>query len=126
MTDDSLARHLAGRFADDARALRARADALAAAPGGHRRSAGPDAAACRAMATACDRVEALFRDAPDEAAVRAALPTLAGMLAGARADHERHVYAGAVARVNQALAGGDGAHDDDADDELDDDEEDDA
>jgi hypothetical protein len=125
MTDDSIARHLAGRFADDARALRARADALTAAAQGGRRPMGPDAAACRAMATACDRVEALFGGAADEAAVRAALPTLAGLVAGARSEHERHVYAGAVARVHEALAGdSEGDADDDAD--LDDDEEDDA
>ena len=117
MSEPTVAQHLATRFADDARALRSRADAIAKAP--PPRGAGPDAAACRAMADACDRVRALFEAAPDEAAVRAALPTLAGLLAGARSDHERHVYAGAVARANDAL---DGDADEDDDEDMEDDD----
>ena len=115
MSELTVAQHLATRFADDARALRARADALAKAPS---RGTGPDAAACRAMADACDRVRALFEEAPDEAAVRAILPSLAGMLAGARSEQERHVYAGAVARATQALEGDDEDDDDDEEDDA--------
>ncbi len=122
-----IAEHLADRFASDARALRARAEALAAAargpggPGGRARPVGPGADATRRMADACDRVRALFAEAadaeaPDDEAARALLPTLAGLVAGARADDERHVYAGAVARLTEALGGG---GDDDEDEEDD-------
>jgi hypothetical protein len=71
------------------------------------------------MAEACDRVQALFAEVPDDDAARALLPRLSGLVAGARADDERHVYAGAVARLTEALHGGadDG---DDADEEDDD------
>ncbi len=128
-----IAEHLADRFASDARALRARAEALAAAargpggPGGRARPVGPGADATRRMADACDRVRALFAEVPDDEAARALLPTLAGLVAGARADDERHVYAGAVSRLSDALAGGedpDGGGDD-AGDDVEDDEEDD-
>jgi hypothetical protein len=127
-----IAEHLAERFASDARALRARADSLAAAArdGRGARPVGPGAESTRRMADACDRVRALFADVPDDVAARALLPTLAGLVAGARADDERHVYAGAVSRLSDALGAADGsgaddghADDDDADD---DDEEDDA
>lgn len=135
----SPAAHLADRFAADARALRARATSMAAAAkqGGARgggRAAGPDAAACRAMASACDQVHQLFdaaaRDATREGAdaVRAVLPTLAGLVAGARRDAERNVYAGAVTRAHEVIAASagpaaDAPDDADAfdDDELDDD-----
>jgi hypothetical protein len=130
-----IAEHLADRFASDARALRARADALKAparpAPGAGPRGAGgrsaarppgPSAESTLRMADACDRVRALFADVPDDDAARALLPTLAGLVAGARADDERHVYAGAVSRLSDALAGGDDGEDDedDEDDEEDD------
>jgi hypothetical protein len=117
-----IAEHLAERFASDARALRARADALAAAaraPGGAR-PVGPNAESTRRMADACDRVRALFDDVPDDDAARALLPTLAGLVAGARADDERHVYAGAVSRLGDALRGDAGDEDDDPDDDDDD------
>ncbi|MDF1503893.1 hypothetical protein [Roseisolibacter sp. H3M3-2] len=102
-----LAEHLADRFAADGAALRARAAALR--PGGPR-APGPSPQSLQRMAEACDRVRDLFAGAADDAAVRALLPTLAGMVAGAR-DDERAVYAGAVARASQALDG------DDADDD---------
>lgn len=116
-----IAEHLAERFASDARALRARADALTAAgraPGGAR-PVGPNAESTRRMADACDQVRALFDGVPDDEAARALLPTLAGLVAGARADDERHVYAGAVSRLSDALSGGD--DDEDADDDEEDD-----
>lgn len=112
-----VAEHLADRFASDARALRARAEVLSSARGA--RPIGPNAESTRRMADACDRVRALFADVPDDDAARALLPTLAGLVAGARADDERHVYAGAVSRLSDALAGGD-ADEDDSDDEEDD------
>ncbi len=112
-----LATHLAERFASDARALRARATALAAAPN----RGGPSARDCRAMADACDRIERLFADVEDDAAVATLLPTLGGLVAGAPSEPTRHVYAGAVVRVQQALDGPGGDEDDgdaaDADDE---------
>jgi hypothetical protein len=111
-----IAEHLADRFASDARALRARAAALAAAPRGGR-PAGPSVEATRRMADACDRVRALFAEVPDDEAARALLPALAGLVAGARADDERHVYAGAVARLTDALDGGGEDDDDEEDDE---------
>ena len=110
-----LATHLADRFASDAAALRTRADAMRGTPG----RAGPSAQACVTMADACDRVRALFTDVESDEAAAALLPTLAGLVAGARSEPERHVYAGAVSRLQQALDG-------DADDHDEDDEEDDA
>jgi hypothetical protein len=118
-----IAEHLAARFASDARALRTRADALAAAgrnPRGGARPVGPNAESTRRMADACDRVQALFAGVPDDDAVRALLPTLAGLVAGARADDERHVYAGAVSRLSDALSGDEDGGEDDLDDEEDD------
>lgn len=120
-----LAEHLADRFASDARALRARADALAAIGGAGRggaRPVGPSAESTLRMAAACDRVRAMFADAADDEAARALLPALAGLVAGARSDDERYVYAGAVSRLSDALAG----DEDDGDDPEDADEEDDA
>ncbi len=99
-----IAAHLADRFAADAAALRARADALRASP---KRVPGPSAQACATMADACDRIRRLFVDADSDEAVRALLPTLGGLVAGARSEEERHVYAGAVARTTQALDGDD-------------------
>ena len=121
----SPAAHLAGRFASDARALRARAEQLASAPaasprGGARQPAGPDAAGCRAMADACDRVAALFASAEDEAALGALVPLLERVLADERSPDARHVYAGAVARLRQTL--GDEEDDDEDEDDLDDDD----
>jgi len=69
------------------------------------------------------RIEVPMPDMPDDDAARALLPTLAGLVAGARADDERHVYAGAVSRLSDALAGGDDGEDDE--DEDDEEEEDD-
>jgi hypothetical protein len=112
---------LASRFRDDAQALRARASVLAArAPG--QRGGGPDADACRAMADACDRVSVLFERATDAAALEAAVPALERLLATERSADVRHVYAGAAARLRQALApAGDTDEDDeDEDEELDD------
>lgn len=123
-----IAEHLADRFASDARALRARADALAATARGSRggeRPVGPNAESIRRMAEACDRVRALCADVEDDEAARALLPALAGLVAGARADDERHVYAGAVSRLSDALGGSDaadhlhGLNDQDDDDEDD-------
>ena len=119
-----IAEHLADRFASDARALRARAESLTAAPRapGGARAVGPSVESTRRMADACDRVRALFAEVPDDDAARALLPTLTGLVAGARADDERHVYAGAVSRLSDALAG----EDEDGDEaDADDDEEDD-
>jgi hypothetical protein len=110
-----IAAHLADRFAADAAALRARASALRASP---TRGPGPSAQACATMADACDRVRQLFTDAESDEAVRALLPMLGGLVAGARSEEERHVYAGAVARTTQALDGD--AHDDDEGDEEED------
>ncbi len=112
-----IAEHLAERFASDARALRARAEALGRAAGGRGpRPAGPSAESTRRMAEACDRVQALFAEVPDDDAARALLPRLSGLVAGARADDERHVYAGAVARLSEALGGGADEDDTDEDD----------
>ncbi|GJG85378.1 hypothetical protein tb265_05590 [Gemmatimonadetes bacterium T265] len=116
-----LAAHLADRFAADARGLRARAAALGGAPVGARRAGGPDAASCARMAAACDRVRAIFADAadrtPDDDALRALLPSVAELVAGARSPDERNVYAGAVARLTEGLEGGnDGDDSDDEDD----------
>ena len=108
-----VAEHLAERFAADAAALRARADALRATP---RRPAGPSAQACLAMADACDRMRMLFAEAASDEAVRALIPTLTGLVAGARNEEERYVYAGAVSRASQALDGDDDEEDDDAED----------
>ena len=116
-----LADHLAGRFASDARALRARAQALAAAgPARGRaaaRPAGPSAESTERMAAACDRVEALFAGAESDEAVAALLPTLEGLASGAATSEERYVYAGAVARLTQAL-GGDAEDGDDEEDDA--------
>lgn len=114
-----IAEHLADRFASDARALRARADALAAvgrAGRGGARPVGPSAESTLRMAQACDQVQALFADVADDEAARALLPALAGFVAGARSDDERYVYAGAVSRLSDALAGDDADEDDVADD----------
>ena len=111
-----LAAHLADRFASDGRALRARAGAVAGAP---RRGPGPSADALRQMAAACDRIHALFVDADSDDAVRALLPTLGGLVAGARTEAERHVYAGAVSRVREALDGDGGGAGDEGDDDDD-------
>ena len=114
---------LASRFRDDAQALRARASVLESR-GTAQRGGGPDANACRAMADACDRVSAIFDRAPDDDALRAAVPELERLLAAERADDVKHVYAGAVARVKQALAPDDDEDDDDDDDDDDSDDED--
>jgi hypothetical protein len=114
-----IAEHLVERFASDARALRARADALAAvgrAGRGAARPPGPTAESTLRMAAACDRVQALFAEAADDEAARALLPALAGLVAGAPTEDERYVYAGAVARLTDALDGDDEDHDDDLDD----------
>ncbi|MGZ8377715.1 MAG: hypothetical protein ACXW0Z_10800 [Gemmatirosa sp.] len=111
-----IAAHLADRFAADAAALRTRADALRAAP---TRGPGPSAQACTTMAEACDRIRLLFTDVESDDAVRALLPMLGGLVAGARNEEERHVYAGAVARTTQALDGGDDDDGQDGDDEED-------
>lgn len=119
-----IAEHLTDRFASDARALRARADALAAvgrAGRGGTRPVGPTAESTLRMAAACDQVQAMFADVADDEAARALLPTLSGLVAGARSDDERYVYAGAVSRLSDALDG-----DDEGDDDEDTDDEDDA
>ena len=77
---------------------------------------GPDAAACRRMADACDRVSALVAGAGDAAALGAVVPLLERMLADERTPEVRHVYAGAVERVQQALGEGDDETDDDDED----------
>jgi hypothetical protein len=107
-----IAEHLAGRFAADADALRARADATRVTP----KRPGPSPQALLTMANACEQVRALFADAESDDAVRALLPTLGGLVAGARNEDERYVYAGAVARTTQALDGDDEDDDDGADD----------
>jgi hypothetical protein len=125
-----LAEHLAARFASDARALRARATALAAAApaaagapargGAARRPAprpaGPTVESTERMARACDQVQAMFAAVESDEAAGALLPTLAGLVAGAPTEDERYVYAGAVARLTDALDGDDEDHDDDLDD----------
>ena len=112
-----IAEHLADRFAADAAALRARADAVRA---GGTRAPGPSPRALLTMAEACDRVRLLFADTADDDAVRAMLPRLAGLVAGARNEEERHVYAGAVSRASQALDGDDedGEDGEDAEDDA--------
>ena len=135
-----LAQHLAERFASDARALRARASALAAAgpaaaggpgrPGGRKappaRPAGPSVESTERMARACDQVEAMFAAVESDEAASALLPTLSGLVAGARTEDERYVYAGAVARLTDALDGEDDDEEDGDDTEGDDADEDDA
>jgi hypothetical protein len=124
MPDDSLGAALSARFRDDAQALRARASVLDAQRGATR-GHGPSAAACRQMADACDRVHALLAAATDGAALAAAAPELERLRAAEQSPDAKHVYAGAVQRVRQAL--GDGADDDldDDEDEEDEDEDDD-
>jgi hypothetical protein len=112
---DSLAARLAARFRDDAQALRARAASLDAR--GPAQRGGPDAAASRQMADACDRVGALFADVADDAALPSVGPALERLAAAERSPDARNVYAGAVTRLRQVLG-----DDDDDDDEEDDDE----
>ncbi len=105
-----LARYLAGRFADDAEALRARAAVLESRTTGAEvlpgtTLPGPDAALCRRMADACDRVSALFASVDDESAeaIQALVPTLERYRRGEREPSVQHVYAGAVIRVRENL-----------------------
>lgn len=112
---DTLASHLAARFADDARALHERAAAIERAPG---KAVGPGPASCRAMAAACEAASALFAGAAfgGDDAVRALLPQLELRLAGEPDADARHVWAGAVARARQGLDASSGGGDDDFDD----------
>ena len=127
---------LAERFAADAQALRKRAEQLESArPAGGARGAkggakaarapigGPDAAACRRMADACDRVHQLFAGAADGAALGALLPILERVHADEKSPDARHVYAGALARLRQTLGDEDDDFDDDEDEDDDDGEE---
>ena len=116
--DDSLAATLADRFRVDAHALRARATVLDT-QGKLARNAGPDAAACRHMADACDRVASLFDGATSPDALARLGPSLERLQADERASDARHVYAGAITRLRQALGGEDDADDDDEDDDDD-------
>jgi hypothetical protein len=113
---ETLSARLAARFEEDARALRIRAEMLAKQ---QKRGGGPDAAACEAMAGACDRVRALFAGAADDVALAEAGPQLERMLEVERSADARHVYAGAIARLRQSL---DDTVQDEDDDEDDDDE----
>jgi hypothetical protein len=113
MNDDTIQAHLAARFRDDAQALRARATVLDAQGPARRGGGGPDAAACRAMADACDRVRALFEGAADEIALTDVGRELDRLLAAERSPDVKHVYSGALAGLRQALDG----DDDDADDD---------
>ena len=122
-----LAAHLADRFAADARGLRARATALGtpgARAGAGRAPGVPNAASYTRMAEACDRVERLFADVADgtvdDDALRALMPQLAALVAGARSPDERSVYAGAVSRLTDGLDGGDEDGDEDDSDDEDD------
>ena len=144
MTSDAVgpygpASFLAERFAADAQALRRRAEQLdSARPAGGARApkgsakgarapvAGPDAAACRRMADACDRVHALFAGAADGAALGALIPLLERVHADERSPDARHVYAGALARLRQTLDEGEDEDDSDDDDDDNDDDDDDA
>jgi hypothetical protein len=121
----NLPDYLAECFAADARLLRDRCTTL----GGSRPSGpGPNAAACRAMADACDRVSALFATAAggDDKSVQALLPTLDQMEAGERDPQARHVYAGAIRRVESLLRrSGDDDDDEHGDDDEDDEDDDD-
>ena len=116
--NDSHAARLTARFRDDAQALRARATVLDAQGAARRGGGGPNAAACRAMADACDRVAALFSGASDET-LEGVIPELERLLTAERAPDTKHVYEGAIARVRQSL----GDADDDDDDEEDEDDE---
>jgi hypothetical protein len=113
---DSLPAHLAARFRDDAQALRARATVLDAQGG---RGAGPDAAACRAMADACDRVSGLFASAADELGLTDVGRQLDRLLDGEPHPDVKHVYSGALTRLRQALdaESGDVGADDEDDEE---------
>jgi len=122
--------HLAERFSADAEALRRRADQLdAPRPGAGPAAAGrpqpgaPSAAACRQMAEACDRVSAQLTGARDAATLGALIPLLEQTLADERSADARHVYAGALTRLRQAV--GDDEMDDEDEDEDDEDDEDD-
>jgi hypothetical protein len=114
--DDSLSAHLASRFRDDAQALRARATVLDAQGPARRGGGGPNAAACRAMADACDRVSALFAGAQDEIALTDVGREIERLLGAERDADVKHVLGGALTRLRQALDA------DDGDDEEDDDE----
>ena len=120
---DTLSARLAARFEEDARALRIRAEMLAQQP---KRGGGPDAAACDAMAGACDRVRAVFAGAADDVALAEAGPQLERMLEVERSPDARHVYAGAIARLRQSLDEAAGTVVDDDDDDEDEDDLDDA
>ena len=116
---DSPAAHLAARFASDAQALRRRAEQLdAARRSGGRPQPGPDAAGCRRMADACDRVATLFASATDDDTLGALEPILEQLVADARTPDVRHVHEGALARLREAL----GEDDEDEDDDVDDDD----
>jgi hypothetical protein len=120
---DSLAMTLAARFRDDAQALRARATVLDSRSA--QRGGGPDAAACRRMAEACDRVSALFAGAQHEDALADVGRSLDRLLSAERSGDARHVYEGAITRLRQAMDGGSARDDDDDedDDDIDDDDE---
>ncbi len=134
MSDEPLA-YLLHRFATDAATLRARAEQLSAKPPAH----GPDAAASRRMADACDLVLAQLNSAAARAgddllgALEQLGPQLEAQAARAPDAYVRSVYGGAAARVQEVVvrtraALDDTAPDDDAldeesnDDDLDDDD----
>lgn len=105
MEDEPLA-YLLHRFATDATTLRARADHLGAKTPEH----GPDAAASRRMADACDdvlqRLNALATLSDDAllSALAALGPALESRASGASDAYVRSVYGGAAARVDDVVS----------------------
>jgi hypothetical protein len=106
MADDPCS-YLRTRFTDDAATLRARAAQLATGPAPRH---GPDAAASRAMADACDAVVALLdalRDVTDIEAQLTALddlgPRLQALTERAPDPHVRSVFVGAATRLGDIV-----------------------
>lgn len=113
---DPLAETLAAHFRSDAEALRARASVLQSR-GPAARGGGPDAASCRRMADACDRVVQVFVAVDSIDALANAGRALDRLHADEPSGDARHVYAGAIARLRQAMDGN-GADDDELEDDL--------
>jgi hypothetical protein len=116
--------YLLDRFVTDAATLRARAEQLAATPPRH----GPDAAASRRMATACDDIAARLRALPEELAAQldgldALGPALRALADRAPDAFVRSVYGGAATRIadvagkERAALDGESPEDDARDDE---------
>jgi hypothetical protein len=105
MSDDPVT-YLLDRFATDATTLRARADMLAGQPAPPH---GPDAAASRAMADACEEVITLLHGVESDSedtlleSLEALGPELHALAERAKSDFVRSVYAGAATRITEIV-----------------------